>query len=369
MARDRLAEAIAAVMQPRLALADAAGPGEQEFRTGHCSLARVPEGVVLRIDEGPDDFEGLLRSIAHELDERGVEGQLSLYESEDIAQPPERIDFFECHLRLDGERVPRVIGGRNCGALWKPDPAAIEAVTEIGIDWCRENAPELPLSLVVGLLPPATFAAGDDVRPYFEDGIKATGTIGALHLTSSAPDRFRTFALKPGAGRVALLEGGPVVAEDWRSCVSRMTGAMRRFAPMAVYAYLKRGSLRLSAIYGGSLEADWVEVPHMEALRRLHEDYEDEFVPDAFGAQLLSAGHQQGFPERGDWRVERLGSARVLVEHVEPALWFDGSLVPFGGRPREQPPAPSFVVQAREEFVPILFRDEIALAWQEDDRA
>ena len=54
------------------------------------------------------------------------------------------------------------------------------------VDIGRENAPELPLSLVVGLLPPATFAAGDDVRPYFEDGIRATGTIGALRRCARA---------------------------------------------------------------------------------------------------------------------------------------------------------------------------------------
>ena len=72
-----LAQAISEVMQPRIARADAAQPGEEEFRTGYCSFARVPQGVLLRVDEGPDDFVGLLQGIAQGLRARGIDGEFA----------------------------------------------------------------------------------------------------------------------------------------------------------------------------------------------------------------------------------------------------------------------------------------------------
>jgi hypothetical protein len=94
---------------------------------------------------------------------------------------------------------------------------------------------------------------------------------------------------------------------------------------------------------------------------RLSEPFENELVPDAFGVQLLSRGHQLEFSERRDWQVAPLPSNRLLVWHVNPAAWFDGSLVRFGDH--ETPP---FVLGAREDFAPILFRDEIALRWKDE---
>jgi hypothetical protein len=77
--------------------------------------------------------------------------------------------------------------------------------------------------------------------------------------------------------------------------------------------------------------------------------------------QLLSAGHREGIPDAPDWRVERIASGRVLVEHVDPAAWFDGSLVRFGGHGNPYynpfPRPPQFLTRAREDFDPLLYKD------------
>jgi hypothetical protein len=132
---DALAAAIGDVMQPRLAKAEAAGPGEDEFIPGYCSYARVPQGVLLRIDEGPDDFEGLLQGIAEGLRARGIEGTFDLYEPDEIPEIPELVDLFECHLRLEGDRVLQP----NGRALWKPTSEALAKAVEAGIAWCRQR--------------------------------------------------------------------------------------------------------------------------------------------------------------------------------------------------------------------------------------
>jgi hypothetical protein len=50
-----------------------AGAWRREARTRHWSLAPVEGGVAIRIDEEPDDFEGL---VTEELDGRGVGGSV-----------------------------------------------------------------------------------------------------------------------------------------------------------------------------------------------------------------------------------------------------------------------------------------------------
>ena len=322
-----LSRAVSEVMRPRLAKAETAGPGEEEFRTGNCASVRVPQGVVLQIDEGPDDFEGLLRGIAEGLRARGVDGGFDLYEFEGVAEIPERVDLFECHLRLNGESVD--------GWKWKPDPEAVARAVEAGIAWCGGNSTGFPLSVEVGLLPPFLLRAEDDVHGYVREAVERTTELGSgpVRVTSAAPNRFRTFAITASFGRVGLIEGGAAVKEDWQSSVAHLIEAMRESAPWCVYGFVKRGSLLINAVLGTSLPSDWLEVPHMNALMQPRQAFEDRFVPDAFGAQLLSACHRGHLPEGSEWRVEQLASGRVLVEHTDPAAWFDGSLVRFGGHP------------------------------------
>ena len=350
-------EAIGDVMQLRFAKADAAVPGEDEFRTGNCSFARVPEGVLLRIDEGPEDFAGLLEGIAAGLRARGIEGSFDVYEPSGLPDVPELVDLFECHLRLRGERAP----WPNGRLFWSCDPDALIEAAGAGIGWCRDNGQELPLSLRVGLLPPMRLDPGEDIERYVLEGIASTGQLGVVQLTSAGPDRFRTFAVDPSQGRAGLIEGGDAARDDWQTALSHATDALCAAAPWTVYGFVKRGSRRMDAVLGTSLPSDWLDVPHMNALRRDRWAFEDQTVPDVFGVQLLSAGHREHIPAGPDWRVEELAAGRVLVEHLDPASWFDGSLVRFGGHGNPFydpfPRTPQLLTRAREDFDALLYKD------------
>ena len=338
-------------------------PTGEEFSTGAYSTAPVPGGIALRIDEEPEDFEALLRGIAQRLDAAGIDGTFDLLERDAGPPLPELVDLLECRLRVDGER--HHFRGPNWG--WRADTAALAAGVEAAIDWCAAEAPPRPLALAVGLIAPVPIPSGDDVRSYVRHGLVATADVGVVRLTSTAPDRFRVAAIEPSWGRISLIEGGTAVAEGvWQPALESLKDVCRSAASWAVYAFVKRGSRRLDAELG-SLFVDWVPIPHRSANSRLADAFEDRLVPDAFGVQLLGRGYVGRVAGGPDWDHAGAGASAVLVEHRDPAGWFDGGLVPFGGHPlvsllERTVPIPELVSRAREDFRPILFTDDVARA-------
>ena len=132
-ALDALGRAASDAIREREARAEQAGPGEEEFRTGQWSLAPVPSGVALRIDEEPDDFEGLMQLITDGLEALGVEGAFDLYAPETVAQVPERVHLLECRLRVKGERYHL----RYNKYRWKADSEAL-------VECCRRRDRMVP---------------------------------------------------------------------------------------------------------------------------------------------------------------------------------------------------------------------------------
>ncbi|MDQ3822283.1 MAG: hypothetical protein M3321_03480 [Actinomycetota bacterium] len=336
------------------------GPGVDEFRTGYVSFAPVREGVAVRIDEEPDDFEGLVRRIASGLEARGLEGALDVYERETV-EVPEFVDLLECRLRVAGDRFH--YRGPNWG--WRAEPDALDAAVDAGVRWCLANGPALPLSLAVSLVTPSPLGPDDDVRAYVRQALELTAELGVVRLTSAGPDRFRTLAVDRSKGRVSLIEGGATIpASGWEPSVRGLRKRLAEAAPWAVYGFVKRGSRRESAVHGGSLADDWVPVPHFLVGSYIADPFEDEYAPDAFALQLLGEGYAGRVPGEPDWQETPAGSRAVLVEHAAPEEWFDGRLVPFGGyRSTPSPdevPIPNLVTRARADFAEILFRDDIA---------
>ena len=336
-------------------------PTGEPFSTGSWSATPAPGGVALRIDEQPEDFEAVLRGIAARLEASGADGAFDLLAAEPAPLLPELVDLLDCRLRVEGER--HHFRGPNWG--WRPEPGALSAGVDAAIAWCAANAPELPLSLAVGLIAPVTIDPGDDVRSFVGYGLEAKAEVGTVRLSSTRPDRFRVVSLEPSRGRISLIEGGGAIADGaWQPALEKLQAFCRSAASWAVYGFVKRGSRRIDAELG-ALFMDWVPVPHRSANSQLGDAFEDRLVPDAFGVQLLGEGYRGRIPKGPDWAHAAVGTTAVLVEHRDPEAWFDGRLVPFGGQSLSSlvegaVPIPDLVQRARKDFEPILFIDDVA---------
>lgn len=334
----------------------------EEFSPGATLVAPAPGGIVLLIDHDPDDLEGLLAAIAPALERRGVEGTFDLYEPPATVALPDLVPLLECRLRVKGMRPP------SNGLIWRwrADPGSLARGVEAGLVWCRDGRDDQePLQLHARTMPPIVLGPDEDVHVYLRHALESTAEVGVVRLTSTAPDRFRTLAISPSLGRITLVEGGPVLEHaGWRSSFRALEDWMGSSASWAVYGFLKRGSRRSTAELGTSLSDDWPTVPHFSANSLLGQAFEDEWAPDAFGAQLLGPGYAGRLPEGPDWTHAPTGFEGVIIEHVDPESWFDGRLVPLGGRrlstDAATEPVPTVLERARADFAEILFRDEIA---------
>src|SRR5438132_9917534 len=108
------------------------GPGVDEPRIGLCRVIATSVGVVLQIEEGPDDFDGLLALIVAGLERREVDGEFDLYEPADVPEVLRTIPLLECHIRALGARYRYPNGFHG----WRADQEALRVALDASVGGC-----------------------------------------------------------------------------------------------------------------------------------------------------------------------------------------------------------------------------------------
>ena len=82
--------------------------------------------------------------------------------------------------------------------------------------------------------------------------------------------------------------------------------------------------------------------------------YEDHLARDAYPIQLLGPGYTRPLPTDEEWIATQLGHGHTLLEHRDPAAWFDEITLAdaIHGRPF---PRTELVERARSTLAPILY--------------
>jgi hypothetical protein len=240
-------------------------------------------------------------------------------------------------------REPRFYG-------WETDPQAYEAILAAGRNWCGRAGPDATFSLTKGTLGPIPVERAEDTLDRLLDAV--TG-ITHVNLTAVTADAFRCVAARPWVGAVSLIAGG---ADIGGQALAELTGLLRDHAELLVYGYIKRGWSLSGALLDAPID-DWPERPDAQprGIGFTREAFDDLFAPDAFDVQLLGPGYTGRVPASPSWRHQQTGGA-VLLEHVDPAAWFDAPFVPFGRMlPRPERHVPEVLDRARTELAPILY--------------
>jgi hypothetical protein len=303
-ARRKLADAVGRVVSEFERSQDNLPDRVEEVPAGAWNLAKVPEGVMLTVGEKCGAFELLMRRVVHHLGEDGVTGSFDLYELPEVPRPPKLTDLLEARLRVNGERFPQ---GYHYG--WAADRESLWRVATAGLGWCLESPPERGVSIQVRTLPPLPVAATDDAEGVLREGLASAENLGNVVLRSIGAERFRSLAVEPSTGRVTLVDGGSAIHGDgWVDSLRELIDLVRATSRELVYGFIKRGTLTHPAESGWSLNQDWPQ-PSSGVSKR-GEAFEDLYVPDAFGIQLLGPGFGDRLPAGPDWnRTELLGQA------------------------------------------------------------
>ena len=312
-----------------------APPGEEEPFVGQWDVAPVPEGALLVGGYKSDAFEEIVQLIIDDLSRQGVRGKLDLYPRPEVAWLPVGIGTVDAHVRVLGRRVEN---GRD---RWAAERAALDRVVEAATRWCLEARPDRGVTLRGVAIPHLPLRrcdrALDRVRHVITDDSTVT-------LSSIGDERFRTMTVDHRSGDVTVVEGGPTLHRaGWRPSVTAATDFLRLVSDDAVYARVRR-------------------VPssgERERLRRSRFDafaHEDHLVPDAFAVQLLGPGYVGRVPVGDEWRATPVGEGRVLLEHVDPAAWFDEVTLEEALR-GDAIPRHAVVERARASFGDLLFQD------------
>jgi hypothetical protein len=183
------------------------------------------------------------------------------------------------------------------------------------------------------------------------------GPIDNVHsrFVGVGDDEYRQIGLGP-VGGVGLLVGGAGIAEEgWRAALTDLTGVIRANAELIAYGYIRRGWS--GGLFSDPSGADWPLRPDSEprAAGWTSEAFQDVFAPDAFPIQLLGSGYSGRVPDARVYRLERIGDASVMLEHVDLPGWFDAPFVPYGQHPPSNEPPPAVLAEARRELAPILY--------------
>ena len=114
----------------------------------------------------------------------------------------------------------------------------------------------------------------------------------------------RMFRAEAFAGRVSLSAFGACVAGDaWRGDLSALAALLRAAAASIAYAFVARG------------RDAWPPRPQDQPYgpAQTDEAFEDLYVPDTFGVQLLAPSIAARVPRVTLWHAERLGGGATLL--------------------------------------------------------
>jgi hypothetical protein len=330
------------------------GPGAWECMS-------VARGVLLQVTEC-DDYRAAFEALRVELERRGVEGRISLWDEPTGVRAPAMQDLLVCRVSIRGIRVHDEPEAYE----WRPDPFAYQACADLVDSWFGGTGSSVLRSLQMGSMPPVPIAAHEPVADRLIESMAASAWFRAVAI---GPGEFRVVGAKPHSGRICLMAGVTDGASDWwQAPLAEFRGVLRDAGHLFTYAFVRRGWDVYSAFGFQPVARDWPFRSEYEPRGRgfASAAFDDLVVPDAFGLQLIGPDHAKRLDIGPSWQAEETAGGVLLLAHAEPDQWFGASFVPLppprssrwvrdeAANERERP-IPEVLARARDDLAPILY--------------
>lgn len=326
-----------------------------QVRFGDWSWMLAPDGLALQVIEA-SRFDAELSMVLEQLEAAGIEGMLDV--EQEIWRPDPKLAVLACRVRVKGHRVPGPHHSPNPRPLgpafgWEAETEAHESMLRLGAKWCASRCVDGQF-WVASSLDEAAVAVGS-----VDEAIRVASSHDGLGMpviwTGDASDfRMMVIGARFGEGQLSL-SASP--GDDWEGELGGLQELLVTHAPWITYAYVVRDVVHgtnAPQLQLGTTQWPYREnfVPH--GTWYTAGAFEDQFVPDAFGLQLLGPTFNGRIPSGHDWVATRLGDATLLA-HRDPAAWFAAPLLGDVEYFAWAPPPPPLLAKAREDFAELLY--------------
>jgi hypothetical protein len=323
---------------------DAASAGH-ESRAEGVSPSDRGVGIFLSRTGDPDDVERWLRAFAASLAIQGTSGT--------VKAPPRDPDWprwiewttdYEVTLiaSVRSEPAETSEGSRN-PMIWSALTTSTAELTHRAAQWAKFEGAEVTLTRNIMMLR----TQAPNIGALLADGLRRTRAVG-LHCFSRDEQRMRACSFAaPNSLVIQEIDRRLTPAARVRDLLEPLLPV----APLLDVAFVTYApSVRVTGPIIAGLKTRFPNIQsyHWSQAETLH----GLFLPDAFGAQILSGAHVAKARDLSRWTVSNLGNDRFLVETSDLGTWYAA----------DEPPR-DLLQRARADFGDMIVRPEVLPDW------
>lgn len=309
-------------------------------------VAATPKGPLVTI-HGVNDSEqarSLLIALADGIANEGVGGALRAVPQlwTPVHNPDAALFGVVAGVCLKGHYDPLR------PTYWIPALGSVEAVVEAALEWCQ-----IPGGKNYACAASSNIECSTEQRRALVSTSLGWGSTTTL-VSALSPDQIRTVEF----GYEGTVYFGRLDPDNsWEPAVADLTRVLASVADHVQYGVIRRARI-VQGLWDEFLAQRWPSISRLPGgVPRGGRTVVHHTLPEAHGVQLLGPDHilPSTLPEH--WSSTRAGLDSMLLAHLHPAAWFEGSVEAwYGGLA----PDSLTLQEARADLEPLLLTDERA---------
>lgn len=309
-------------------------------------VAATPKGPLVTVHglNDPQQARSLLLALADGIANEGVGGALRAVPQlwTPLNNPDAALFGVVAGVCLKGHSDPQR------PTYWIPAQGSLEAVIEAALEWCQ-----IPEAKNYACAAWSNIECSTEQRRALVSTSLGWGSTTTL-VSARSPDEIRNVSF----GYEGTVYFGRLDPDNsWEPAVADLTRVLTSLADHVQYGVIRRARLE-QAIWDEFLAQRWPSSsPLPGGVPMGSRTVAHHTLPDAHGVQLLGPDHKLPSPLPEHWTNTSAGRDSMLLAHLHPAAWFEGTVEAWYGN---LAPDSLTLQQARADLEPLLLTDERA---------